>query len=386
MTELFEKISVIMPAYNEEHLIHRSVQETARVLDGHSYEIIVVDDGSQDNTYSMVQTEAVNNSRVKAVRYDMNRGKGWALRHGFQFASGDLVAFLDADLDLQPRQIWTLCQVMEETGAEVVIGSKRHPESRLDYPWPRRLISTVYFALRWLLFDLPVHDTQTGIKLFRYQVLRDAFPRMRISRFAFDLELLVAASRFGYRIAEAPVTLTYHREKPGRVSVKTLVGTLFDTLAIFYRASFWKWLGPARTTKLWMMMLAVGLVALGVGFSKILTSMYFPGVLSTLMQYALLQFMPQTLRNWLLFVGGAVLVAISLLQLNKQILAAFAHTDTGDLAGITRRSPHQDGTEHPAESDAVKPTDNLRGGRDEASQPGGGYSTFSFGGYPLEER
>jgi dolichol-phosphate mannosyltransferase len=188
------KISVIMPAFNEEQVIHRSIQETANTLTSYDYEIIVVDDGSSDGTYSEAQHVTLGNSRVHAVRCEHNGGKGHALRYGFDYCSGDLVAFLDADLDLHPRQLQSLYRVMRGTDADVVIGSKRHPESRLDYPWHRKIISTVYFGLVKTLFGLSIHDTQTGIKLFRHAVLAKAFPRIQTMGYAYDLELLVASS------------------------------------------------------------------------------------------------------------------------------------------------------------------------------------------------
>jgi glycosyltransferase involved in cell wall biosynthesis len=153
---------------------------------------------------------------------------------GTSYAKGDYVIFLDADLDLHPRQLPRFFEIMDETGVDVVIGSKRHPESKVDYPFVRRIYSAVYYTMIRLLFGLPVRDTQTGLKLFKTQVLRDVFPRILVKRFAFDIEVLTNAHRLGYTIADAPVQLEFRRGT-GRVKMKDAKSMFIDTLGVFYR-------------------------------------------------------------------------------------------------------------------------------------------------------
>jgi glycosyltransferase involved in cell wall biosynthesis len=326
-----------MPAYNEARSIFACVQETARALEGTEYEIIVVDDGSADNTRAEALRAAEVNGQVKVVAYGENSGKGHALKYGFGHTAGELVAFLDADLDLHPCQIWTLYEVMQQTGADVVIGSKRHPESKLDYPWQRRFVSWGYFTLVHLLFGLPIHDTQTGIKLFKREVLERVFPRMQVQRFAHDLELLVGAHRFGYRIAEAPVSLNFREGKMGPLALaRASFNTWLDTLRVFYWASFWKWLGPGTAAKCWAAALLVGVSALSFGTAGFLTRAGVPQALGNAARVVFLKFLSQPVRDGLLIVGGALAILISALQLNKLVLKAFAHPDQGDLAGIAR--------------------------------------------------
>ncbi|MDP8259594.1 MAG: glycosyl transferase, partial [Candidatus Gygaella obscura] len=131
-------------------------------------------------------------------------------------------------------QIKTFFDIMELDNADVVIGSKRHPNSVLNYPWHRRLVSSIYFFLVKILFGLPIRDTQTGLKLFKYEVLAKAFPRVLVKKFAFDLELLVNIHHLGYTIAEAPVRVDSKR-KFGRIGVNSIMHTFWDTLAIWYR-------------------------------------------------------------------------------------------------------------------------------------------------------
>ncbi|MBI2861223.1 MAG: glycosyltransferase family 2 protein [Chloroflexi bacterium] len=229
-------LSVLMPAHNEGDHILQNIQETARFLGecGWRYEIVIVDDGSQDGTLGEASRAAAESQQIKVVPLADNQGKGFALRYGFQFATGELVAFLDADLDLHPSQLLELYQIMEQTGADVVIGSKNHPQSQLEYPTYRRIMSQAYYWIVRMLFRLPVHDTQTGIKLFRREALEQALPRLLVKRYAFDLELLVNIHHLGYIIAEGPVTLTFRR-KWGRIGWSAVWRTWLDTMAIFYR-------------------------------------------------------------------------------------------------------------------------------------------------------
>ena len=331
------KLSILIPAYNEGEIIKHSISETAHEMEKWEcpYEIIVVDDGSTDSTNSEIEAAIIESPGAHSVCCEDNCGKGAALRIGFEQCSGDLIAFLDADLELHPRQLKTLYQIMQQTGADVVIGSKRHPDSQLDYPWHRKVISTVYFELVNMLFGLPIHDTQTGIKLFRHQVLVDSFPRIRTSGYAFDLELLVAANRFGYRIAEAPVELDFQRQQLGRIGLRPILAMTWDTLRIYYRSSFWRWLRPASTTKLWLVAFVIGLVGASFGFASALTFVSLPGWTSTASYYLTLKFIPRDWRNLLFIVGGVIISVTALIQLNKIVLRAFAHSDEGDLAGIT---------------------------------------------------
>jgi glycosyltransferase involved in cell wall biosynthesis len=329
-----DRLSVIVPAFNEEKVIFDTIQEIARVLDGCSYEIIVVDDGSPDRTSLEAQRAASQNPRVFVISCPCNMGKGHALRCGFDYCSGELVAFLDADLDLHPRQLQTLYRIMQETGADVVIGSKRHPESYLDYPWHRKIMSVVYFGLVNALFGLDIRDTQTGIKLFRRAVLADAFPRIETMGYAYDLELLVAAMRFGYRIAEAPVQLRFQRQSSGRIGLGSIVSMWSDTLRIFYRASFWNWLHPAMATRIWLVAFVAGLMAASFGAASALTVLDLPKWMAEVAYYITLKFIPHLWRNLSLVVVGLGVMSVALIQLNKSVMKAFTCSDDGDLSGI----------------------------------------------------
>lgn len=231
------KLSVIVPAYREGRHIHDNLLQLLKEVDkiGVDYEVIVVSDGNTDETVS--EAERVDSSRIKVLAYQVNEGKGFALMHGISQATGELIAFIDADMELDPKGIAMFLKILHRDDADVVVGSKRHPDSQVSYPPMRRLQSWMYQQLIRVLFHLNVRDTQTGIKLFRGDLLRSVVPLLAVKRFAFDLELLVVARKLGYRrIVEAPIKLDYRFEST--TSASAAYRALWDTLAIFYRLHF----------------------------------------------------------------------------------------------------------------------------------------------------
>jgi len=235
MTELI--LSVVVPAYREGPRIHDNLLRLLKVLDGLSepYEVLVVSDGNTDETVS--EARRVGSDRVSVLDYASNMGKGFALGYGMRQARGLFVAFIDADMEIDPVAIPTFLSIMRRTGSDIVVGSKGHRLSIVHYPVYRRFQGWVYKMLIRLLFNLHVRDTQTGVKLFRSQVLFEALPRLAVKRFAWDLELLVVAHHLGYRkIVEGPIRLDYRFESTVRLSSAWRV--LWDTAAIFYRLRF----------------------------------------------------------------------------------------------------------------------------------------------------
>ncbi len=335
------RLSVILPAYNEGAVIADSIRETSRALADVDYEIIVVDDGSTDDTLSQARQAAREDPCVEIIHYERNHGKGYALKQGFAHAGGDRIAFLDADGDLHPRQLLVLSEVMESRHADVVIGSKLL--SKPNYPLLRRVVSWGYFSLAHFLFGLPVHDTQTGIKLFRREVLEQVFPHVQIERFAFDLELILGAHLYGYSIAEAPVELDLRRtETPLGDVVRSGLNMAWDTLRVFYWASFWKWLSPSLSTRLWIAVALGGLVVASISVGHLLNNFAVPPPLSFIVDLLLLRFLDRTLRDLLLLFGGIALIGIAAVQLNKQVVAAFARKDRTDFWGHIERGKRRE--------------------------------------------
>jgi glycosyltransferase involved in cell wall biosynthesis len=228
------ELSVVVPAYREGRRIHANLTHLLGELDKLKtpYEVIVVSDGNTDTTVR--EAKRIESPNVRVFHYPMNVGKGFALSLGVSQSSGPLVTFIDADMELDPANIRTFIDVMHESKCDAVIGSKRHPQSQVNYPWFRRFQSGIYQLLVRLLFNLNVRDTQTGLKLFRRQVIEEAIPLLAVKKFAFDLELLVVARYLGYgKICEAPIRLVYQFEST--VNLRAAWRVLWDTAAIFYR-------------------------------------------------------------------------------------------------------------------------------------------------------
>lgn len=230
-------ISFVIPAFNESKGITKVVNGLKRAMHtiDKRYEILLVDDGSTDSTLQKAKDlEKRHNGIVRVFSYNKNRGKGFALKHGFEHSKGELIFFIDADGDLPPRQISNFLEIMSESGADVVIGSKRHPSSKVEnYPASRKFLSRGYFLLTKALFNLNVRDTQVGLKLFKREVLEQVMPKILVKRYAFDVELLANAVRRGYRVVEAPVKLAFNNDS--RINWREICNMFVDTLAIAYR-------------------------------------------------------------------------------------------------------------------------------------------------------
>ena len=229
-------LSVVIPAYNEEKRIKDTLTETCATFDSFpiSYEIIVVNDGSTDGTFEEASTIAEKRNNVKVVHYTQNGGKGNAVRYGCKFVTGNFVTFLDADLELHPKQLKAFFESMKKYNVDIVVGSKRHTLSKVNYPYHRKILSWFYHLLIKMIFNLPVNDTQVGLKLFKREVIDTVIPKMLVKRYAYDVELLVIAKRMGFKMVEAPIELNFKR-KIGRVRLTDIRKIANDTAAIFYR-------------------------------------------------------------------------------------------------------------------------------------------------------
>ena len=136
MKNIKEKISIIMPAFNESGHIITSITETCRTFNefGCRWELIVIDDGSSDDTYEKALSQCALHPGLVVKKNPVNLGKGRALKKAIHFVTGEYVVFLDADMDLHPIQVQTLFDIMRLDSADIVIGSKMHQNSRVQYP------------------------------------------------------------------------------------------------------------------------------------------------------------------------------------------------------------------------------------------------------------
>lgn len=226
-------LSVIVPAYREAPTIGEALSRLITALDatGRDYEVIVVSDGNDDGTDH--RARELGHGRVTVHHYTPNRGKGYALRHGASFARNELVVFIDADLDIHPDGVEPLVQLLERTPADVVVASKIHPQSNVSYPLFRRFQSRVLRRIVRLLFALSVADTQTGLKVFRAEVLRTCLPHVTSEGYAFDLELLVLANDHHYKLLEGPLELDFRFSST--TGARAVVDVLRELIRLYRR-------------------------------------------------------------------------------------------------------------------------------------------------------
>jgi dolichyl-phosphate beta-glucosyltransferase len=217
-------LSVVIPAYNEAERLPRSLERILEYLRsrGGSWEVVVVDDGSRDETAARAM--AVGSEAVRVLRNETNRGKGYSVRRGMLEAGGALRLMSDADLSTPIEEVERLEKRLAQ-GCDVVIASRALPESNIEVrqPWYRENMGRLFNLLVQVLLLPGLHDTQCGFKLFTAAAAEAAFSPARLDGFSFDVEALYIARRRGLRIAEVPVTW--------RNDAATRVGSLKGFLA-----------------------------------------------------------------------------------------------------------------------------------------------------------
>ena len=234
-----KKFSLIIPVYKQSKTIRRDIESAIDSLSAlsFSFEIIAVIDGELDDSRN--EAQKVKDKRVLVVGYKTNHGKGYAVRYGFAHATGDVIGFMDAGGDLKSSALPLMITQFLYRKADVAVGSKRHPDSKVVYPWIRKIYSWVYQHLVRFLFGLNITDTQVGMKVYKRQLLEEVLPRLLVKQFAFDIEILAVAYHLGYRnIIESPIEITYNIDVSSIIPAKifpVILNMLKDTFAVYYR-------------------------------------------------------------------------------------------------------------------------------------------------------
>lgn len=207
MIRAIRKLTVVIPAYNEAERIGPTLDRVIAWLAEHvrDYEVVVVDDGSTDNTTEVVARRMLHSHRVRILRNPGNRGKGWSVRRGMLEGEGDHLLMTDADLSTPIEELRHLAPLISEH--DVVIGSRATQGARIlrHQPVYREWMGKVFNRMVQAVVLPGISDTQCGFKLFRQEVARDVFSRVTTPGFGFDVEALYVARRLGYTIAEVPV-------------------------------------------------------------------------------------------------------------------------------------------------------------------------------------
>ena len=244
-------LSIVIPAKNEANRLPRTLEHILSCMREKNWdaEIIVVNDGSTDETSSVIRQFANANSSVVQIDNLVNAGKGSAIRDGILRASGDIVVFTDADDSTPIEEAQKLIQGIVD-GADIVIGS-RWVDPNLQttpQPWYRRLNGRIYNLTLRTLLGLDLTDTQNGFKAFTRKAAKSAFAIQRIPGWGFDAESLFVANKLGFKVREVPVEYVYCPEgskiRPYRDGAKMLLELLLVRWHFArgaYHAVFGRW-------------------------------------------------------------------------------------------------------------------------------------------------
>ena len=244
-------LSVVIPAYKQEKTVFKDLKRIEAVLKTlpYDYEIVLVVDGRVDKTFS--EAKRIRSKNVNVIGYKNNKGKGHAVRYGMARTKGDLIAFIDSGMDINPRGIPMLLEHMLWYNSDVIVGSIRHPASKVHgYPFKRMIYSRGYHFLTRILFGLRITDSQRGLKIFKREVLKKVLPRLLVKKYAFDIEVLSVAYRLGFKkIHDGPVEMDATKFQYSSIVFGTVWSMFIDTLGVFYRLRLMKYYDNSNKRK-----------------------------------------------------------------------------------------------------------------------------------------
>ena len=231
------ELSFVIPAYNEESFIENALGTLDEAVKNRKlqYEIVVVDDGSNDETLLRATTYANRNGHVRVISYNNNVGKGYAIKKGFMQTSGEVVVFADSDMDIDLGTVTKYVDALKN--GDIVVATKWHPDSRVCMPLKRRILSHGFNVLVRALTGVKLRDTQVGLKAMRKSAFKDVFSRLCVKRYAFDVELLTVANLYDLKIVEMPAQLRID----GVFNLKEMFKMFVDLLGIAYRLRVIHW-------------------------------------------------------------------------------------------------------------------------------------------------
>lgn len=233
------EISIVVPAYNEGTRIENALERIFTCVDqrGWDAEVLVVDDGSSDQTASIVKRWMETHPRLHLIQNPGNRGKGYSVRNGLLQAAGEIVMFTDADLSAPMEEAERLFSAIQ-SGADVAIGSRWLDRARqtIHQPLYRQFFGRCFNWITRTVMGLPFKDTQCGFKAFRRSAAQVIFRLQTIERWGFDPEILFIAQKLGYEIREVPVT--WGHDERSRLSYLRDGMKMLEEMAIIRSNSF----------------------------------------------------------------------------------------------------------------------------------------------------
>jgi dolichyl-phosphate beta-glucosyltransferase len=232
----YPKYSIVIPAYNESARIPATLRSVVATIrdQGWDAEVVVVNDGSLDNTARVVEEFARTAPEIRLLENPQNRGKGYSVRHGVLHALGDIVLFTDADLSSPMDEAQDLFAAIQK-GADIAIGSRWLATSRQTHRQPlyRQFFGRCFNLLTRLVMNLPFADTQCGFKAFTRSAAQTVFQLQTIERWGFDPEILFIALKRGYQVTEVPVSWAH--------DARTRISYLRDGLQMLKELAIVRW-------------------------------------------------------------------------------------------------------------------------------------------------
>lgn len=234
-------ISFVVPVYKKGEIIDQCLMKQVESMElvakefGVDFEILAVVDGNLDNSAEVI--ENLNHPKVKLLTYEINRGKGFAVRYGMMHAKGDYVGFVDAGLDIDFKVMFHLSEALiKNKEVHIAVASKTHKDSQLVYPLKRRIFTKGYVFGAKLMTGINYSDTQAGAKLFTKEVVDKVLPRILVKRYAFDIEILAVARRLGYEEhIDVPIDIDFTIDESSATNFKQIFNMMWDTAAVGYR-------------------------------------------------------------------------------------------------------------------------------------------------------
>ena len=238
------QVSIVLPAYNEASRLRQSLRLLGDYFAGsswssRSFEVLIVVEHSTDGTLELAREATAEQVNFRVIDNRVHRGKGYAVRCGMRQARGDLIFFMDADLSVPLEEIDRfLAHFESHPGDKVLIGSRQHPESRIErrQSFLRQTMGKTFNRILRCLSLLPFHDTQCGFKAFRAETAREIFDLQTIDGFAFDVEVLLLAQALGFQVRELPVRWLNSPESKVHI-VRDSLRMLFDAFSLRRRVA-----------------------------------------------------------------------------------------------------------------------------------------------------
>lgn len=223
-------LTILVPSYNEAKIIDGSLKKISSFLSKKEYlwEIVVVNDGSSDSTAVIVAK--AKNSGIRLINYEINRGKGGALKEGIKNSAGKFIIFTDVDLSVPIETVDQFLKELERGDADVVIGTRKIKTAKVlvHQPWLRENLGKGFTFITRIITGVKVSDFTCGFKGFSSESAKKIFENSRLARWAYDAEILFLAKKYGYKISEIPVT--WINRKDTRVRLGNAVITSFIDL------------------------------------------------------------------------------------------------------------------------------------------------------------